>query len=320
VYAWACASCSLAPNHFHVAPFPHAVERWNTVLSAVNTAEFRNQAEMQETARKLSGLLDTMLQHSKAIDELQRATMVDPITRVHSQVADLGTGMRKRVVVDLLLKHGGETISQLDEEERLDVMRDLMMGLSRTERVRLLCRLAGSGSLVGPLSNMLSEILSTQRNETATQMFQELATIHEARLGGPAERNAFRGLLRHLSASESPGAASEEPASSSSVEASGRDAMNGSVQRNLHEHADILAKCAVHTGPETTAGLPQALLMMNEVRQQHVDDVPASSNAMALLPLLHVMEKRCAIARKEEVELRMQVEELKARLADFEKP
>ena len=270
---------------------------------------------MQETARKLSGLLDTMLQHSKAIDELQRAAMMDPITRVHEHVADLGSGMRKRLMVDLWAKHGSATFVQLDEEERLDVLRDAMLGLPYSDRVRLLCCLAGSEPLAGPLGKVIADMMASQRTDTASQVLHQVVTMHEARLRDPSERVAFREALCRNGALPQTGHHTRA-STLSRIAASPSNARTVRSLQSHHKHADLLAKCAVDVGPEATAGLPQALLMMDERERNYEHGKPETlPDSEALLLLLHAMEQRCASARAVERELRAQIQQLNGKLA-----
>ena len=63
-----------------------AVARWNAVLGTVRTETRPTPAELSDATAKLTGLLDSMLQHSRAIDELQRISLLNPLDRVLSLV------------------------------------------------------------------------------------------------------------------------------------------------------------------------------------------------------------------------------------------
>ena len=55
-----------------------AAAKWSTVLTTIRDAAGGGTPEaMQETTRRLAGLLDAMQQHSKAIDELQRVALLE---------------------------------------------------------------------------------------------------------------------------------------------------------------------------------------------------------------------------------------------------
>ena len=83
-----------------------------------------------------------MLQHSKAIDELQRLSLLDPVARLDAQVGALGGGVRRRLLISLIDAYGGAALAQQDERERLELFHALLLGLDQNERQALVRRLA----------------------------------------------------------------------------------------------------------------------------------------------------------------------------------
>jgi len=263
-----------------------AVARWNTVLATVKT-ELQGLPEVHKTARKLSGLLDSMLQHSKAIDELQRLSLLDPVARVHSQVNTLGVTVKSRVVAALLKTHGGAALSQQEEAERLEICKTLLAALdSPQERLALLQAVASkavpAGAMPGMIGGLVGGLIGTLPADEASSFLCEQLSRHAATLRSEAERETFRDALM-ASLAKPPGrrdssasggvlrgsiaetqTASQDGGGLRAVIQAGRErTASSSAQAPFlpqhGAHAEMLASIAAEVGPETSAALPRAM-------------------------------------------------------------
>merc|ERR1712097_137815 len=82
-----------------------ALGRWNSVLASLDGVR-----DASERLAKLGGLLDSLTTHARALDELQRLALVDPLTRVHNQVKGLSTAQRRKVLLSLVQSHGADLL------------------------------------------------------------------------------------------------------------------------------------------------------------------------------------------------------------------
>lgn len=303
-----------------------AVARWNTVLATVKS-ELRGLPEVQETARKLSGLLDSMLQHSKAIDELQRLSLLDPVARIHSQVDALGTAVKKRLILALVQSYGGMVLSQQEESGRLEFFRTLLMALgSPHERLALVRTLATQTDLVGSTAVVIGALIGTLPATDAASVLCEQTTRHAAGLRSQAARHTFReAIIASLATASgeeapSPAATAEtRPQARVLVEQTtqttpmAKDSAAQTTPTTKDHRADVLAATAAEIGPEATAALPRAL---RELDQQWRAARPmAPPETRDLLPLVKALEQRCAEQSMREASLIAEIERLRSKAA-----
>ena len=84
-----------------------------------------------------------MQQHSRALDELQRLTLLEPTERVQSQLEVLRERPRQKLLAALLRIWGGGMVTQLSADERLEMMHSLVVDLSLDERRSLIKSIVG---------------------------------------------------------------------------------------------------------------------------------------------------------------------------------
>jgi len=262
-----------------------AVARWNTVLSTIK-GEMRSHSEVQETARKLSALLDSMLQHSKAIDELQRISLLEPVERLHAQVGSLGSAMCRRLLVALLESYGGAALAQTDDAERLDLLHALLMGIDRHEREGLVRRLASHEGLVGGAPNMVASLTGGLPVAECDAFLLQQCRWHAGRLkeGG---RRSFLSALEAIAKEDTAG-----PRKLNKITQDGQGikafaaAETQTAKRDLDDHADLLASVAADVGSASVDVLPAALQEMEEQRRRG----EASFDELALRPLVKALD------------------------------
>ena len=187
-----------------------AANRWNTVLLTIRESAGGGGAgdALQETSRKLNALLDSMGQHSRAIDELQRVALLEPVERMHAQVASMGGGARRRFILELLREHGGLTLANEAEAERNSLVHVLLMGLALPERQALLRSLASHEGLVGKVAPMMSSVLDSLRPHESAEVLKEQLGRYSARMGAePEEFPRVMGELVDAALAAVPGAA-----------------------------------------------------------------------------------------------------------------
>lgn len=271
-----------------------ALNRWNMVLSTVKSEALREKAEVQDTAKKLSMLLDSMLQHSRAIDELQRLSLLDPMSRLHAQVGALGAGTRHKVLVALMDSYGRSTLGQAADDERIGVLHELLSGMEKNERQALVLRLAAHEGLVGALPPMLAALFSGMRADDAEMHLIEQCRWHASRLPEGAKRR-FRLALEQLLHDE---AVPAEHAKSTSTQAGPglRTYADASAQygaKDVNDHADLLAAVAAEVGPAAVHSLPLALVAMDDEYKKG----RGAYDELALRPLVKALEHEIAKLR-----------------------
>ena len=303
-----------------------ALARWNAVLSTVKSGT----DDVREVGRKLSGLLDSMHQHSKAIDELARLTLLDPDARLHAKIGDLGNGTRRRLLLELIKTHGSSLLAeQPSDNERIELLHHMLIGLSLNQRQQLLRTLIAHGGVVGTVPGMVSSILDDLRNDASDMILRQQLIKKASRRQYRTDADAAR-VLRADVAAALVAAARGGQTAEAAVQASGDDdpltvgrptrqeaAAQTEAQTSLHDlgrRADFLAETAAAVGAEATAALPEALSTLGNLgnspprRSRPSDDWPnmpsGDTEAEALLPLLQALEKRCAALSAENGELR----------------
>lgn len=325
-----------------------AANRWNTVLLTIRESAGGGGAAdaLQETSRKLNALLDSMWQHSRAIDELQRVALLEPVERMHAQVASMGGGARRRFILELLREHGGLTLANEAEAERNSLVHVLLMGLALPERQTLLRSLASHEGLVGKVAPMMSSVLDSLRPHESAEVLKEQLGRYSARMGAePEEFSRIMGELVDAALAAVPGAAAARREKGTQSGGGLGRAAEAAVQTRsaLAGHAaraELLADVAAEVGAEATAALPSALEEMvvteREARSRGASrggsrgNTPATPTRgggrtspreereepehRALMPLLRALDRRCAEQRQVELQLRAEI----ARLRGFD--
>jgi hypothetical protein len=271
-----------------------ALNRWNMVLSTVKSEALREKAEVQDTAKKLSALLDSMQQHSRAIDELQRLSLLDPMNRLHAQVGALGAGTRHKVLVALLDSYGRSTLGKAADDERIGVLHKLLSGMELDERRALVLRLAAHEGLVGALPPMLAALFSGMRTDDAEAHLIEQCRWHACRLPEGAKRRFRQALEQQLHDEAVPA----EHAKSTSTQAGPglriyADASAQCGAKDVNDHADLLAAVAAEVGPAAVHSLPLALVAMDDEYKKG----RGAFDELALRPLVKALELEIAKLR-----------------------
>lgn len=230
-----------------------AVARWNGVLNTVKS-EMRSAAEVQETSRKLSGLLDSMLQHSKAIDELQRLSLLEPVKRLHAQVGALGNAVRRKLLVALLETYGGAALAQQEESERQELLHALLMGLDQHVRQTVVRRLAAHEGLVGAVPDMLAALVAGLGASDAASFLRAQCERHAARLAD-AEKRTFRQVLSRVGTADVPPPRSVSTQDGKGIHVPCDASTQTKPERDADEHADFICAVAAEVGPAATAVL-----------------------------------------------------------------
>ena len=272
-----------------------ALNRWNMVLSTVKSEALREKAEVQDTAKKLSALLDSMQQHSRAIDELQRLSLLDPMNRLHAQVGALGVGTRHKVLVALVDSYGRSSLSKAADDERIGVLHKLLSGCGELdERRALVLRLAAHEGLVGALPPMLAALFSGMRTDDAEAHLIEQCRWHASRLPEGAKRRFRQALEQQLHDEAVPA----EHAKSTSTQAGPglriyADASAQCGAKDVNDHADLLAAVAAEVGPAAVHSLPLALVAMDDEYKKG----RGAFDELALRPLVKALELEIAKLR-----------------------
>jgi len=250
-----------------------AATRWNNVLGMVNTktAEHEDEARpavLLEASRKLSALLDSMQQHSRAIDELQRLSLLDPAARVHANVSALGPSTRRRTMAGLLLAHGGPMLAAQSEDERVEALHALLVALTAPERQSLLMSAILAEELVGPSAEMLAIAMDALSPADAGKLLHLQLCSRAARIkNAAAARRALANDVREaLEATGTLIATAEVVVQAGAHGASLAKFAHAATQteakptrRTHNERADMLAMVAAEVGPEATGVLYRAL-------------------------------------------------------------
>lgn len=295
-----------------------AVTRWNAALSSLKT-EMRGQAEVQETARKLSGLLDSMLQHSKAIDELQRLSLLDPLPRLHAQVGGLGHAVRRRLLASLLESYGGPALSSQTHAERLELLQTLLLSLDLATRQETVHELASHAGLVGSVTDFVEGLMVSLPDIDAETLLQSYVARHAGALATEGERRSFsERLLQAVSqGSTECTVATQATSRSADVATQEGNGLRARTERSIQTtsigretQASFLATTAADVGPHATLALPNALLSIDEGwRAFHPG---ATAEWSFLLPLVKSLEQRCAQHAETEARLHAELDALRA--------
>ena len=314
-----------------------AVARWNAVLATLRETAGNTSVEgMQDTARKLASLLDSMLHHSKAIDELQRVALLEPVARMHTQYSALGSGTRKRLLLELMATYAPSLISQQAADERSSLLQSLIVELDLHERQRLIESVALNEGIVGHAPKMVGRIFEELRDEDKLQMLRHQVGKYAARVGNQngAKPEAVAKALRELvsdALAAVPGAAplvSDQEAQAGSAIGATREggAQTQSAFAGRAARAELLAEIAAEVGSDATAALPSALEVMDamyaEERKKLTSARVSAASATSeeprdeldhrmLVPLIRALDLRCAEHRQEEARLRAEVARLR---------
>ena len=249
-----------------------AAGRWNSVLGTIREANPNaDQAEtLQETSRKLSALLDSMRQHSAAIDELQRLTLLDPEARAHAHVHQLRGATKRKVIRDLLATDGAQELALLSAEERVALLQGLFVSLELSERQELLRGVATHEGVVGGVGAMATSIADGLTDVDADALAAHLLKAHAARQ--PSALGARRALDAMSRAALAAAGKADGALTDASVQAGAPSfaATAAATQTDGPSHGDraeYLAEVAAEVGEASVGCLPEALeALSREVR------------------------------------------------------
>lgn len=317
-----------------------AASRWSAVLAGLQESPrggARGSEALQETIRKLNGLLDSMHQHSKSLDELQRISLLEPEERLHTQLASLSNGARRQFLLALITKQGSQLLMQ--QEEGVAVIQSMLSGLNAVERRSLLRALIAHEGVASSAQEVVSDLVGDLSTTALAALLTSQLGHYVARMAvSPADAPRF---LREFVDSAVLRATTTTHARASQTDAATQGADVG-IQTETPfggqgARAELLAEIAAEVGPEATAALPSALeVMVAREREQRLLEspsrgtpssrrepatpLPAGSGSppdeqaahRTLLPLLLALEKRCSKLRETEVALRAEVARVRA--------
>jgi hypothetical protein len=317
-----------------------AASRWSAVLAGLQESPrggARGSEALQETIRKLNGLLDSMHQHSKSLDELQRISLLEPEERLHTQLASLSNGARRQFLLALITKQGSQLLMQ--QEEGVAVIQSMLSGLNAVERRSLLRALIAHEGVASSAQEVVSDLVGDLSTTALAALLTSQLSHYVARMAvSPADAPRF---LREFVDSAVLRATTTTHARASQTDAATQGADVG-IQTETPfggqgARAELLAEIAAEVGPEATAALPSALeAMVAREREQRLLEspsrgtpssrrgpatpLPAGSGSppdeqaahRTLLPLLLALEKRCSKLRETEVALRAEVARVRA--------
>ena len=297
-----------------------AATKWNAVMSALKADGGTIPEAMAETSRKLSGLLDSMLQHSKAIDELQRLSLLEPQARMLAQFNGLSHATRRKLLLSLLKSHAGAALSSMSNDERVTLFHTLVISLNLHERQELMRSLVTHEGIVGPAATMLNTVLSQISPEDASVLLRQQLELRAWRLESRVATRVLREEMKtalhaagHLPMSDEKGV--QEGSTQSTLPHV--EVQTAELSDNMNTRANILSQAANATGPESVAALPDAIAMLEEeiaaIKKARPLKAYEKTDATALMPLVKALELRCEVLSDENKRLKGMKEAMKVR-------
>ena len=137
------------------------------------------------------GCLSTLEAVARALDELQRLALVDPLTRVHNQVKGLSTAQRRKVLLSLVQTHGADLLNAQRPDGRLEVLHVLVRELPERERLALMRSVLSHEGFVGSIYELLVALAASLDTHDAVALLKSLLS-HARPMLSPPEVLALR--------------------------------------------------------------------------------------------------------------------------------